>query len=517
MMAFKRLAAAALFLQAVCSIAQASEISSSTQSEKQCGQPAVVTVFVEEPPRPSVSATANPSKLKPALPSSIPATNINTTATYRPITAPDVDCSRPENFIPSSNISVYYGSPTVETRVVENATIDSGTGSGLINMTLAMNGSTIVLEYIDSILNVTCANDSLTVTFNGAESFGAALSAWTVEDTLLMVTNHQGSCDTEFERGFYLVEKISSDPASHSITGHAFVKEIADIAKTCEMTFSSMPAATLSKRLVINPSLPITFGHEILGATIYEQQPWVKVVADEASFHANITFSGKLNYNFWGFKLEELYFDIDTAFDADLQMSAFVAAEYKNSFKYAPAELEYILVNVPGIVALGPGLGFSIGLDLETSAEVNVTAGAGISLPNGNVHLDFIGGAKASQSGWTPQYTSFAKMSQQARVGANVTADLDVQLALKFLGGLIDLSSGLIASPGFNNEFTLASGQNISDKEPFTVVPINEKCGNGVNIKSDFTFSLTGYITKFFSNKVVQLDIPITDKCYNFN
>jgi len=118
----------------------------------------------------------------------------------------------------------------VETRVVENASSDSGTGSGLINMTLAMNGSAIVLEYIDSILNVTCTDDSLTVTFNGTEGFSAALSAWTVKDTLLMVTNHQGACDTEFERGFYLVENISSDAASHSITGHAFAKEIADIA-----------------------------------------------------------------------------------------------------------------------------------------------------------------------------------------------------------------------------------------------------------------------------------------------
>jgi hypothetical protein len=229
-MELKTLAVVAFFLQANCWGAQASNLSRSTQSDKPCNQNSTVKTPADEFVQPTVSASGSFSGPKPTLPAALPPTKINTTATYRPIEAPGFDCSNPNNLIPSSNVSVYYGSPSIDTRVSENATVDVGTGSGLINMTLAMNGSTIVLEYIDSILSVDCTDDSLTVTFNGAEAYDAALSAWTVVDTLFMVTNHQGACDTEFERGFYMVEEISSDATSHSITGHASAKDVAEIA-----------------------------------------------------------------------------------------------------------------------------------------------------------------------------------------------------------------------------------------------------------------------------------------------
>ena len=284
------------------------------------------------------------------------------------------------------------------------------------------------------------------------------------------------------------------------------------------MDFSSLPAATLTKRLSVNPSLPLVFGHSIEDQTLFEQAPFVKVTADEAAFHANITFSGKLKYDFFGAKLKELWFDIDTTFSADLQMSAYVQSEdaFKQNFKYATNDLEFNLVDVPGVVTLGPGVAFGIGLDLAASGKVNVTAGAGIAIPGGNVHLDFVGGAKADTSGWEPVYHSFANISERAEVEANVTTNIDVQLALKFLGGLVDLSSGISASPGFNNHFSVAGAQNI-DLENGVVLPGNTAaCENGFGLKSDFVFGVEAFITKHFSTHLYNVTLPIADKCVSF-
>lgn len=289
--------------------------------------------------------------------------------------------------------------------------------------------------------------------------------------------------------------------------------------ESCEMTFTSIPTTTLAKRLTIDPSVSIAFNKAWADVTLYELDPYVKIAADEAAFAANVTFSGTFKYSFLSWKLEAFYFDIDTSLDADLQLSAYVAAGYKNSFKYSPDSLEYNLVDVPGVVSLGPGVAFGIGLDLATSAGVNVTAGAGISLPDGNVHLDLKGGASAATSGWQPQYTSFARISEKGEVQANVSASVTVQLALKFLGGLVDLSSGLTAEPAFNNHFVLDGAQSADMHEGLSpLAPTTaETCGNGVQLKSDFLFALSGFISKYWSSKIWNTEVPIVDKCYYFN
>lgn len=284
------------------------------------------------------------------------------------------------------------------------------------------------------------------------------------------------------------------------------------------MDFSSLPAATLTKRISVNPTVPLVFGHSIEDQVLFEQDPYVKVTADEAAFHANITFSGKLKYDFFGAKLKELWFDLDTAFSADLQMSAYVQSQddFKQNFKYATNDLEFNLVDVPGVVSLGPGVAFGIGLDLAASGKVNVTAGAGIAIAGGNVHLDFVGGAKADTSGWEPVYHSFANVSERAAVEANVTTNIDVQLALKFLGGLVDLSSGVSATPGFNNRFSLAGAQSV-DLEKGVVLPNNTAaCENGFGLKSDFVFGVEAFITKHFSTHLYNVTVPLADKCYSF-
>ncbi|KAK8015823.1 hypothetical protein PG991_008711 [Apiospora marii] len=524
-MSFKRVGAAALLLRTVVAAALGKDDSCA------CDKPTVHYVVVDMPsslPHPvNASTHAVPAAAEPvvpvtngaavsdssALPLTVPATPIvNATRTFTPITPPGLDCSKKENILPAANVSLYYGA--------QGGSIvrDSGSG-GLVNMTLAVSTGAVALEYIDSITKVDCGDDSLTVSFSNDEAYKTAYDSWSAMETLFMITNHLGNCDVEFERGFFKVDKVAAGAAANTISCSASKEQIPSIADSCELTFTSIPTTTHAKRLTIDPSVSIAFHKSWADVTLYEQDPYVKIAADEAAFAANVTFSGVFKYSFLSWKLEAFAFDIDTALDADLQLSARVAAGYQNTFKYAPDSLAYNLVDIPGVVTLGPGVAFGIGLDLATSAGVNVTAGAGISLPDGNVHLDLQDGASAATSGWQPEYTSFARLSERGEVQADVSASVTVQLALKFLGGLVDLSSGLTAEPAFHNHFVLdgAQGADVHGGVDPLAPTAAETCGNGVQLKSDFLFALSGFITKYWSSKIWDTEVPIVDKCYYFN
>lgn len=151
-----------------------------------------------------------------------------------------------------------------------------------------------------------------------------------------------------------------------------------------------------------------------------------------------------------------------------------------------------------------------------------MTAGAGISIPDGNVHLDVLDSAKNSATGWVPQYTSYANVSESVEVGLNASTSVTVQLAVKVLGGLIDLSSGLTATPALINKFTLDSEQSASASTNGTATHVGGASGGvvgdcDVTFKSDFVFDLVGFATKWWSANLYHVELPITDVCYDFD
>ncbi|WYZ45016.1 hypothetical protein EsH8_VIII_000332 [Colletotrichum jinshuiense] len=462
---------------------------------------------VEDIPAYEPLVKPQPEQLRPAA---------NTSHTFGPSIAPGIDTKDPVNIVPAANISLYYSASETEEQ-------------GSINMTLAFNNPAVVLEYVDAVKTVVCGDDELTVTFSDADAFDEAVKDWSEsEEGFILITNHLGNCDAEFERGFFLATGLQSDKGELSITVAASKEDLANIAGECEMSFSSLPAATLSKRLTLDPSVSLTFAEGLADNTVlYSDGQYVNITADEAWFSSTITFSGYLKYNFWGFKLEALYFDLDTTFDSAVGVSVDVAASYSHSLKYAPDALSYSLVSVPGIVELGPGVAFAVGLDFDVSAAVGVTAGLSVALPAGNVHLDLLHGDKSSATGWEPQYSSYANITQSADVRVDASADVTVELAFKLLGGLVDLSSGITATPGFDNRFKLRGAQNLELAGNFTASPTRAGADlpadglicadkNGVEFETDFYFNLTGFATQWWSGELYSTRVPLWDLCYSF-
>jgi len=246
---------------------------------------------------------------------------------------------------------------------------------------------------------------------------------------------------------------------------------------------------------------------------LYTYSPYLTVTADAASFVANVTFSGYLSYNWLTFTVTDLYFDIDSAFTAAFEISADVTSAYNTTFTYAPATLSYSLVSVPGILELGPELSFSVSADIAASEAVDLTATASISLADGNVHVDLLNEDLTTTSDWSPDYSVGGTVSGVAVASINPYAGLTVEIGINFFAGLIDLSSGLTASPGFTNVFTLTGGESI-DLSGLTNLTSEGTCGNGLALQSDFTFNVLAFVTEWWSDTIYTVDVPIVNECY---
>ena len=288
-----------------------------------------------------------------------------------------------------------------------------------------------------------------------------------------------------------------------------------------ELTFSSIPSTTLTKRISFSPSASHTFSKSLPEDTVLfssdtDPENSVVVTANNAFFTSTVTFSGRLEFSFFGLKAEALDFDIDASLDSNVEIGVdFTSALSARVFEFEPDDLSFYLVDVPGIVKLGPGIGFFLAGDVGASADVEALAGMSVSLPSANVHVDLLNGDNTGASGWTPEFTSYANISHEADVAVSVSAGVTLELAVDVLGGLLDLSSGVTAAPALNNVFSLRGPQ--VDKETGGGLPDGVAgCERGVNLKSDFVFDVTGFATNWFEKNLFNTKVPILDQCLEF-
>ncbi|KAF5662712.1 hypothetical protein FHETE_7818 [Fusarium heterosporum] len=496
-------------------------------TDESCG--CTVKYIVVEMPSPEASTqlqTTTSINVRPTALGSKPsqttirptsASHQNSTATFLPRTPAKIDRTNLQNAVPKKNISMSYGN--VEKPLNQTlSTLNNTAPSGAIDMELVMNHPAVVLDYIDAIISVQCAVDSIRVQFGKSAAFDKAASTWLDNQAFILIANKMGNCNSEIGQAFYLVDGVTANRDQMSITCHTSKQKLDDIAESCEMHFTSIPATKLRKRFSLNPSLSFDFGAGVEKDTVlFSEEPWVTIKAEQAEFSSTVSFSGYAKYNFWRFKMETLSFDLDTHFSADIALSADVAAAWSKSILYDPDTLTFTVVEVPGILSLGPGISFAIGVDIDTSAAVAVIAGAGIAIPSANVHLDALDSSKNVATGWVPEYTSYANISESVEVGMNTSASLKVQLTFKLLGGLVDLSSGLVATPGFVNKFTADATQSAHASTSGSGVAITsppEDCG--ISLKSDFVFNLEGFATKWWKANLFSAQVPIVDVCYDF-
>lgn len=99
-----------------------------------------------------------------------------------------------DDIAPSSNVQLHYGTD----------------GHSLANVSLTMHRPAVLLENIASVVNVVCSDTAVVVEFNNSEAFASAVAHWVPSPSLVLVTNHQGNCDAELERGFFVTDAIEA-------------------------------------------------------------------------------------------------------------------------------------------------------------------------------------------------------------------------------------------------------------------------------------------------------------------
>lgn len=139
-------------------------------------------------------------------------------ATASNVTLAPVKVSPDGTFKPKLNVSLPYGQ----------------TEKSFVNVDLSTSYASVLLESLSSLTSVDCSSDSVSLTFDNAEDLESAYSEWSSHPLLVLVTNHMGNCDTEFERGFFSASSYVSDESTLSLVASARKSNINDIAcKSC--------------------------------------------------------------------------------------------------------------------------------------------------------------------------------------------------------------------------------------------------------------------------------------------
>jgi hypothetical protein len=280
----------------------------------------------------------------------------------------------------------------------------------------------------------------------------------------------------------------------------------------------SNTTATSKRDIDWDPTYSLNFNTALPpNTTIASLDSYISVVANTASFTSSARFTGHLAYNFWTVNVEQLYFDLDVAFDANLDLTSVINGSYSHDFEYAPSSLAVAPISIPGILTLGPALDFAIGAQLSADAGVNLVTQTEVSLQDGNVHVDLLNETNTGTSGWTPQSSASATLDVEATVQLNPYVLLGVELAVDFLGGLLDLSSGINANATLANEL-IATGDvaaGTASGVSTATGTVNGVCEDGVEYEANFIFEITGFVTSFYSSQIYAVEVPIFDKCWS--
>ncbi|POS72415.1 hypothetical protein DHEL01_v209196 [Diaporthe helianthi] len=460
------------------------------------------------------SAAAAPSlKAARQADDTVNSTVVSTNVTLSPIPASGLLGS----LVPKSNVTLDYG-------LVNN------TDHATVNISLSTNFPTILLETISNLTTVDCSPDSVALTFDNAQDLDDAYTQWSSHDKLLLITNHLGDCDTEFERGFFVAGTFAADTASLTLTATAEKADINSVSSYMKTQFHGLPAASTAdptkRDIIVDPSkMTYSTSWPLASQVLYEYDPYLTVTAQSGQLDLSVGLSGYLEFDVDKLKLEALHVDFETSIKSDLVLELAAKAAYNTSFTYSPEGLTYSIVDVPGIISFGPELLFSVGAHLGVAAAVDVVLDLGAEVANGTAHIDFVDQNATTAAGWEPTYHANATLSGKAEVAVTPSVEFTVGVQFELLGGALDLSGGLTprasfptkAAVGAVQEVDAGSGVNVTVSQPGGGGGGDGAvCANGAAVESEFDFSLTAFVTQWYNQVVYDVQLPIVDQCYSW-
>jgi hypothetical protein len=153
-----------------------------------------------------------------------------------------------------------------------------------------------------------------------------------------------------------------------------------------------------------------------------------------------------------------------------------------------------------------------IGAAIDASGAVDLSAGVAIALDDGNVHLDALDSGKITTSGWELTHTASANISAAAKAGIDPFVALTVEMEINLLSGAVDLSTGVTATPGLQNEFVLtATGSTVGGG-----TAVGAACAEGLQLTSSFVFSVVAFATQWYNKELYHYSTELLNQCFSW-
>lgn len=130
---------------------------------------------------------------------------------------------------------------------------------------------------------------------------------------------------------------------------------------------------------------------------------YVTVKLNEAYVNNSVRYSGHTKWELLH-GVTEFYLDVDKSIQHYADIDVTVKAPYSTSWTWSPAALSYSVIDIPGIISLGPSAGISFGGAVSANAAVELTGDFTSKIPHGTTHVDFVDWNSSCESHITISY-----------------------------------------------------------------------------------------------------------------
>lgn len=240
----------------------------------------------------------------------------------------------------------------------------------------------------------------------------------------------------------------------------------------------------------------------------------VTVTANHVEVSSTVTYSGSLKYSIWDFKVTEFTFDVTKSTYHDLSLTLDFTAPYVYELGYDITPLAYYLVDIPGVLTLGPALSFGVGVNFTVEAELTVTADISSRVENGSIHIDLVNPDQSSISNWSPTYSATANITEKAAVIVDPYVATTIEMEAQILNGALDLSTGVTVSPNFPITFAATTTQDVASNGTISIP--DEDCANGWGVNVDFEVGIEFFATQWASIDMTAYSVNIGSYCYDW-
>lgn len=443
------------------------------------------------------------------------ATALNTTTStspskmpLRPVTSTGIRTAS-RNIVPQKNVNLAW---------------QSTNNDSLVTVALAMQNTAVVLEDIEEVVGVDCTGTaSVSITFNTTDAFNEAVSEWNaMNDSFVMITNHLGDCDAELERSFFVADSdtLASFADNLTIIAQAEKSDVASTAQSTVIDFNNVAKASdtndVEKRGITwnDEGLTIAYNYSIPSDQTIVDTDYVTVKVNEAYVNNSVTYAGHVKWEL--FKgVTEFTIDVDKSVYHYADLEVTLKGSYTKSWTWSPDALSYSLLDIPGIISLGPSAGISFGGAITAGVAGTVSGQFTSSMPNGSIHLDVVSWDDSYTSGWETDHTANFNVSEDVSLTLKPYIDFTVEFACKLFDGLVDLSTGVKAEPSFPFTTTATATQDINGTSGAVSYP-NSTCANGLKEEIDFQFDVIAFATEWVSITLYEYKTDIWSGCLNW-